>query len=335
MPRTTPSRPADVEELFPGLAEFRRTATRLHPRPGDPKAQDSSVAGPMLWPADEPWPMCTAVHPKGTGHLLADVRLARRIHAASEGRKKTEKEIALLATLRDGLHDPGIGDADPIPMLAAAQLWARDIPDLTGPPGYDLLQVFWCPFEAHGPDASVDVALKWRRSQDIGAVLGEQPEPLVVGSPECVPQPCDLHPEQIVEHEYLGLLPEDLQEAIATWEEELLEEDEQEAEADFPTEYSSDLSLAPGWKVGGFATWHLTYPRTVDCTVCGTSMPPLLTAHHVEWDPASESWAPLEDRRPDQYRHVITPTGVYLGRGHLRVHTCPTDAFHPHRLSFQ
>ncbi|WP_371637694.1 hypothetical protein OG988_06645 [Streptomyces zaomyceticus] len=181
----------------------------------------------------------------------------------------------------------------------------------------------------------MDVVLKWRRSQDIGAVLSEQPEPLVVGSPECVPRPCDLHPEQIVEHEYLGLLPEDLQEAIATWEEERLEEDEQEAKADFPTEYSSDLSLAPGWKVGGFATWHLTDPRTVDCTVCGTSMPPLLTAHHVEWDPASESWAPLEDRRPDLYRHVITPTGVYLGRGYLRVHTCPTDAFHPHRLSFQ
>ncbi|MET9540021.1 hypothetical protein ABZY16_21320 [Streptomyces sp. NPDC006553] len=46
-----------------------------------------------------------------------------------------------------GLHEPGIGDADPIPMLAAAQLWARDIPDLTGPPGFDLLQVFGCPFE--------------------------------------------------------------------------------------------------------------------------------------------------------------------------------------------
>ncbi|MFD3532771.1 hypothetical protein [Streptomyces sp. NPDC058664] len=332
MPRTTPPRPADVEELFPRLAEFRRTATRLHPRPGDPKARDSSVAGPMLWPADEPWPMCTAVHPRETGHLLADVRLARRIHAASEGRKKTEEEIALLGTLRDGPHDLGIDDADPIPMSAVAQLWARDIPDLTGPDGYDLLQVFWCPFEAHGPDASVDVVLKWRRSQDIGAVLGEQPEPLVVGSPECVPQPCGLHPEQIVEHEYLGLLPEDLREAIATWEEELIEE---EAEADFPTDYSGDLSLAPGWKVGGFATWHLTGPRTVDCTVCGSPMPPLLTAHHVEWDPASESWAPPEDRRPDLYRHVITPTGVYLGRGHLRVHTCPADAFHPHRLSFQ
>ncbi|MFE0704673.1 hypothetical protein [Streptomyces sp. NPDC058872] len=335
MTRTTPPRPYDVEALFPALADYRRTATRLHPRPDDPKAHDSSVAGPMLWPADEPWPVCTAVHPKATGHLLTDVRHARRIHAASEGRKKTDGEIALLATFQAGPHDLPIGDADPIPMLAVAQLWARDIPDLTGPEGHDLLQVFWCPFEAHGPDQSVDVVLKWRRSDDIGTILGEQPEPLVVGSPECVPQSCELHPEQITEHEYLGLLPEDLQESIAAWEEELLDEDEEEAEADFPTEYSSDLSLVPGWKVGGFATWHLTDPRPIDCTVCGTPMPPLLTAHYVEWDPASESWAPREDLRPDLFRHVITPTGVYLGRGYLRIHTCPADPFHSHRLSFQ
>ncbi|MEV8596107.1 hypothetical protein [Streptomyces sp. NPDC052012] len=37
----------------------------------------------------------------------------------------------------------------------------------------------------------------------------------------------EVHPEQITEREYLGLLPEDLQEAIETWEEELLDEDEE------------------------------------------------------------------------------------------------------------
>ncbi|WUQ09856.1 hypothetical protein OG259_40340 [Streptomyces sp. NBC_00250] len=343
MTRATPPRPYDVEALFPALADYRRTATRLHPRPGDPNVQESSVAGPMLWPADEPWPVCTAIHPKGTGHLLADVRRARRIHAAAEGRRKTDQEIALLATLQAGLHDPTIGEADPIPMLAVAQLWGRDIPDFTGPEGHDLLQVFWCPFEVHGPGESVDVVLKWRRSEDIGATLTEQPEPVVVGSPECVPRPCEVHPEQIIEHEYLGLLPGDIQEAIATWEEDLLDEHEEEGEGEgegegesnFPTEYTSDLSLAPGWKVGGFATWHLTDPRPVHCTVCGTSMPPLLTTHYVEWDPASQSWAPREDLRPDLNRHVITPTGVYLGRGYMRIHACPTDQFHPHHLSFQ
>nr|BEK63072.1 hypothetical protein KPHV_02990 [Kitasatospora purpeofusca] len=47
MTRTTPERPVDVERLFPELARYRRTATRLHPRPGAPGARDSSVGGPM------------------------------------------------------------------------------------------------------------------------------------------------------------------------------------------------------------------------------------------------------------------------------------------------
>ncbi|MEU0600681.1 hypothetical protein ABZ484_20955 [Streptomyces sp. NPDC006393] len=51
---TTPPRPVDVTALFPELAPLARTATRLHPRPGSPTVHDSSVGGPLLWPADEP-----------------------------------------------------------------------------------------------------------------------------------------------------------------------------------------------------------------------------------------------------------------------------------------
>ncbi|MFD0430673.1 hypothetical protein ACFQ60_35145 [Streptomyces zhihengii] len=107
-----------------------------------------------------------------------------------------------------------------------AQLRTRDVPDLAGPGGCDLLQVFWCPFEVHGPDRTIDVVLRWRRAEDVGAVLAPQPEPPVAGRAECVPTPCVLHPERVVEHEYLGLLGEDLQEAIADWEEGLLDEDD-------------------------------------------------------------------------------------------------------------
>ncbi|MFD7973442.1 hypothetical protein ACFV5D_32975, partial [Streptomyces clavifer] len=48
---TTPPRPLDVTALFPQLAPLARTATRLHPRPGTPSVHDSSVGGPLLWPA--------------------------------------------------------------------------------------------------------------------------------------------------------------------------------------------------------------------------------------------------------------------------------------------
>ncbi|MFI7238424.1 hypothetical protein [Streptomyces cyaneofuscatus] len=109
------------------------------------------------------------------------------------------------------------------------------------------------------------------------------------------------------------------------------------ARAEEPDEidYMSDLSIAPGWKVGGFASWHLTDPAPVDCQVCGTAMPPLLTVHQRECDGASRSWLPIEDRDAENDPRVIDPVGVYLGRGLMRVHTCPTDPSHPPRLSFQ
>lgn len=49
---TTPPRPFDVTTAFPLLARLARTATRLHPRPGTPSPQDSSIGGTLLWPAD-------------------------------------------------------------------------------------------------------------------------------------------------------------------------------------------------------------------------------------------------------------------------------------------
>ncbi|MET9624727.1 hypothetical protein ABZZ37_28710 [Streptomyces sp. NPDC006464] len=369
MTRTTPPRPVDVAALFPALAAHRRTATRLHPRPGTAKADESSVGGPLLWPADEPWPVCTAVHTKGRGHRLSDVRLLRRVHDEARGRALTPQELRLLDGMTRGRHAPELRDEDPVPLLAVAQLHTRDVPDLVGPEGHDLLQVLWCPFEAHGPDRTIDVRLVWRRSADVGAVLAPQPEPQVVGREACVPTACVVHPEQVVEYEYLGLLDEELQDAIDAWEESLGGDDDDDDEGEYgegdddgdsgtsvsyatyeeyeaamaaaraaepeTVDYRSDLSIAPGWKVGGFASWHLTDPAPVDCASCGTPMPPLLTVAGVECDGASHSWIPVEDRDAADDPRVIDPVGVYLGRGLLRVHTCPADPDHPHRLSFQ
>ena len=58
MTRTTPPRPVDVEAAYPELGPLARPATRLHPRRGTPTAEQSSIGGPLLWPADEPWPTC-------------------------------------------------------------------------------------------------------------------------------------------------------------------------------------------------------------------------------------------------------------------------------------
>lgn len=56
--RRTPPRPLPVEELFPEVVPFRRDTVRLHPRRGEPAPGDSSLGGPLLWPAGEPWPSC-------------------------------------------------------------------------------------------------------------------------------------------------------------------------------------------------------------------------------------------------------------------------------------
>ncbi|MFI0822444.1 hypothetical protein ACH4TX_43275 [Streptomyces sp. NPDC021098] len=326
--------------MFPELAEYRRTSTRLHPRPGSPKPQESSVAGPFLWPADEPWPMCHAVHEKGRGRRLADVRLRRRILEAAwrrdPKRGPSDEERAALAGIEDGLHAPELGDADPIPLLAAAQLFTRDVPGLVGPEGCDLLQVFWCPFEAHGPDQAMDVVLKWRRAQEVGQLLTDIPEPIVVGRSECVPNACVLHPEQVIEHEWAELLSEDVQERIEAWEEEMMDAvAESETDGDeYELSYTGDLSIAPGWKVGGFATWGLTGPARIDCS-CGVHMRPLLTVNDQEWDRGSLTWVPLEDREAIETMGASDPTGVYVGRGQMRIFTCPADPTHPHRLDFQ
>ncbi|WP_354644118.1 DUF1963 domain-containing protein [Kitasatospora camelliae] len=63
MTRTTPPRPLDVAAAFPALGPYRREAVRLHPRQGDPGPRDSSLGGPLWWPAAEPWPLCWEVHP--------------------------------------------------------------------------------------------------------------------------------------------------------------------------------------------------------------------------------------------------------------------------------
>src|SRR3954468_3599301 len=59
MTRTTPPPRYDIAALFPELAPLAKQTIRLHPRPGpEPPANASKLGGHILWPADEPWPLC-------------------------------------------------------------------------------------------------------------------------------------------------------------------------------------------------------------------------------------------------------------------------------------
>ncbi|WP_406210412.1 hypothetical protein OH807_40650 [Kitasatospora sp. NBC_01560] len=342
MTRTTPPRPLDVEALFPELAAYRGTTTRLHPRPGSPQVSASSVGGPMLWPVDEPWPVCGEAHGRGRGHRPADVRRYRQELAAAWARDHapgpTEQERELLQGLHQEHRIPGVSETDGLPMIGLVQLYRRDVPDLPiGPDGCDLLQVFWCPFNAHGPGRyGLELHVRWRRSSEVGEVLAAQPEPLVVGSDGFVPEPCVLHPEQVATYQFAGLLPEELCARLDAWDET---QEEAARPADGPSArpigYQYDLSIPPGWRVGGFASWHLTDPYPMDCQACRTPMHLLLTIDSSEWDGGSGSWRPLEDRDLPTHRSA-TPTEVTVGRfGELNVFACPVDPVHPHRWSIQ
>ncbi|MEU6662879.1 hypothetical protein [Streptomyces sp. NPDC046821] len=296
MPRTTPPRPVDVEALFAELGPLRRSATRLHPRRGTPTVRDSSVGGPMLWPAGEPWPVCTTAHKRAGGYR----------------------------------HLP---DTDPVPLLAVAQLYRRDVPGLPFPEQGDVLQVFWCGFERHGESRHEPyVELRWRWAADVTkAAPGQQPVPEVVGREELVPSACVLHPEVVTEHPWFEELDPGLQERIECWEEGI-EEEEEDGDGEI---YVTDLSTAPGWKVGGYIAWNLTGPADPRCADCGAGLVPLLTAAATEWDPGTTSWIPDEDRPDRVVRGANTPTGVSPGRGRLIVAVCPRDPDHPHRLISQ
>ncbi|MFJ8544977.1 hypothetical protein ACIRFH_23665 [Streptomyces sp. NPDC093586] len=285
---------------------------------------DSSVGGPFLWPSTEPWPVCTIPHKRGSGYRYSDVLREREIleHAwrrdPRSGPNAEEREE--LAGFKRGRHAPHLTDTDPIPLLAVAQLYRRDVPGLPDAGTGDLLQVFWCGFERHGHTRHEPyVHLRWRWAEDVDTPLAENPAPEVVGREELVPNPCVLHPEEIVEHPYLMALDPNLQDRIMAW----------AGPDDEGDRYISDLSTAPGWKVGGYIAWNLTGPRPLICSDCGAELAPLLTADEREWDPSTTSWIPMEDQHDTDTMWANGPTEVSPGRGRLTVAVCPRDPHHP------
>jgi hypothetical protein len=326
MTRTTPPRPVDIAGLFPELRQHSATATRLHPRPGTPTAADSSIGGPLLWPAGEPWPVC----PDGDDHYIfelrtpATVRRGREIYAVATARAAatgadyhlTDEEQAALPDI--DFSEPDELVCQPIPLVPVAQLHRRDIPDFAGPDGTDLLQILWCPLDHPDEGYNPRVRLYWRRSAELSGPLSTPPEPPVVNE-SYLPVPCVVHPEQVREYQYGGLLPKDLDARITAWEQA-------------GHSYQADLSLAPGWKVGGFANWSLTDPHPMDCAECGAAMTLLFTADSGEWHGADCSWRPVdepESASPD-------PTDVSIGRGYaLYVFRCPASFEHPPASTMQ
>ncbi|WP_026208097.1 hypothetical protein [Catelliglobosispora koreensis] len=311
MVRTTPPRPVDIAAIFPELSAHRATATRLHPRAGRPTVHDSSVGGPLMWPAEEPWPYCEREHEASVLVKPDDVRRWRQILLMPKGERPELPDL--------DESEPEELAHGPIAMLPVMQLYRKDIPDFIGPADADVLQVLWCPLDHPDEHYSPHVFLKWRNTSGVTEVLVDPPQPVVV-SDSYLPEPCVLHPEQVAEYQYRLLLPPDLSASIKDW------------EATSDLSYQSDLSISPGYKVAGFASWHLTDPYPMDCDECGSAMSLLVTIASYDGNGTEDSWAPVED----QGSRAGNDTEILIGRGYaLWVFFCPQSFEHPCKASMQ
>ncbi|MGW4381503.1 hypothetical protein [Kitasatospora sp. NPDC004531] len=338
MARTTPPRPVDIASVFPELAPLARQAVRLHPRPGRPTVHESSVGGPLLWPADEEWPVCTQEHHHWQPPVsLDDVRRRRALLEAAWLRPRSPRENLLdpeqqayLDTLQAG-HPAHTG---PNSLLPVAQLHLRDIPGLAGPEGADLLQVLWCPLDhEQGLPAA---RLVWRDSRTVGQLLTDPPQPADVERyGHYVPEPCVLHPEVVTEYPAPHELPKELAARLHAWGREARAADGPEGDAHYQYEHA----VAPGWKVGGWAPWSFCDPSPMRCESCDAECRPLLTVGSGEWDGGSGSWIPLEDRDAPPaagLRQPSNPPMVQIGRGDsMQIYLCPASFDHPHLENLQ
>jgi hypothetical protein len=321
----TPRPAYDVEALFPGIGEFGRTATRLHPRPGVPGAGGSHVGGPLRWVVGEPWPTCTADHvvPRAEPIPPPLLTLLDQTRDADPARRwpAYQRVVAELATrapgfagidraTRTALYQVARPEPEPVPLVALAQLRAADVPDLAAPAGTDLLQVLWCPndHDLGGGALAPAAVVRWRRDADLGPAPA-QPEPLAVGHPAYLPRPCVLHPEQVTEYPWWQQLPVELGYDVMVW------------DAAHGGLYHRQLAAAPGWKVGGWPQWPTSDPMSLYCERCGDPMRQLLQVDSGEWgDP--ERWRALGEPAAE-----AEPTGVIAGHtGLYRIfacHSCP------------
>ncbi|MFE2292597.1 hypothetical protein [Streptomyces sp. NPDC059452] len=166
MPHRIPPAPFDVESLIPELAGLGRESTLLYPRRGEPGVRDSSIGGPLLWPADEPWPLCAE-----PGHWEP---------------LRTPTEVV---------------GPEPVAMVPVVQLYARDVPELPFPAGMDVLQVVWCPLIHDDEAGTARPEVYWRSERTAGAgqVVSDPPLPYAYDE-DFVPRSCTVTPTRVVEY---------------------------------------------------------------------------------------------------------------------------------------
>ncbi|CAA9579725.1 MAG: hypothetical protein AVDCRST_MAG18-2964 [uncultured Thermomicrobiales bacterium] len=183
-----------------------------------------------------------------------------------------------------------------IPVL---QLRQDDFPELLFPDDTDLFQLLWCPND-HEAMISVVCKAYWRKEAAIVGPLAEVPRPAPVEE-DYLPRPCRLHPERVTEYPYQSDLPAELGEAIHRW----------EVERGIEGPYETEMSVAPGTKLGGYVDW-IQFEWIPTCE-CGHDMEHLLTIASEEFGGHWPRWCPIEDVQATGLSQAELETGyAYL-----------------------
>ncbi|THV40765.1 hypothetical protein [Glycomyces buryatensis] len=329
MRHTDSAHPRDIAVHLPELAAYAKSAVRLRPRPGTTTVHESSIGGPLLWPADESWPVCELEHDDCADEPVDHVRAERRYLADRDRRKAAGEELdwdaerLRMKELRSEHSLDGRPEYDPEappPLVALAQLYYRDVPGLPWADRYDLLQVLWCPRDHPEADAPYCPAfqLRWRSGETIGEPLESPPVPVLCNE-SYLPEPCVIRPEIVTEYPvWEKELPAPLAMSITAW---------QESVGVDPGYWDAQ---SRGWKVMGYGGYSgVTDPYPLKCE-CGETQLPLFTAASGEDDEGTDHWLPLV--QADAEWPYIDPVKVYIGRGYtLQLHYCPAGEDHPNR----
>ncbi|MEV0777337.1 hypothetical protein ACIBLA_03810 [Streptomyces sp. NPDC050433] len=229
-------------------------------------------------------------------------------------------------------HSRDIGEPGAGRFVVVGQFFSRDLPEFFFPSGFDMVQILWCPNDHYveypwgGEYEGPDVRIFWRDSKSITDFVPMIPElPPLLNDAYRV-HPCTISPEMVAEYPFVEELPDELMRIV----------DEIDRARDFQYQYA--LSVAKGWKVGGWANWNVTGIERNYCPNCRSDLRLLLKVDSSEWDGASDRWWPLEDRAltPDGMSRAYEPTGVDVGRfGELRVFICQQNAMHRPVLNIQ
>lgn len=218
-------------------------------------------------------------------------------------------------------------DADD-PMIAVAQFYAADLPEIPFPSGTDLVQILWCGGFHDRWDGGEPVRVRWRRSGDVGPALSENPLPEVVED-DLVPRPCVVDPERVTEYPWYQELPDDVLQRLRAF------NPADRPDAWYPDLYD-DVATATGFRVGGSMNWSVTDMPALVCSTCRSPLFMLLHLDTCEWYPGShgERWQPVEEHHLEhgspEYDRAREPTGMVIGRAsRAGVFVCSATPDHP------